>query len=99
LTVGGRAFSKHAVRDSAGYWGVCQGRNDVINEEALRCLNRIVENGVWNNVFALPHEVMAYEIRVIQGYGARWEFQQAGIVFRGFVEPPMEDGHAKKWRH
>jgi hypothetical protein len=39
---------------------------------------------------------MADEIRVIQSYGARREFQEAGIMFRGFVEPPMEDGHAKK---
>jgi len=62
-------------------------------------LNRIIENCLWNNVFALPHDLKAYEVRVPQGYGARWEFQQSGIAFRGFVEPPMEDGHAKKWRH
>jgi hypothetical protein len=99
LTVGGRALSKHAVRDSSRFWGVCTGTNDFINEEAMACLVRIIEHCVWNNVFVLPHGLMAYEVRIGQGYGARWEFHQAGITFRGFVEPPMEDGHLKKWRH
>jgi hypothetical protein len=99
LTVGGRAFSKHSIRDSARFWGYCQGPNDFINEEGLKCLNRVVLNGVWNNVFVLPHDAKAYEIRVPQGYGARWEFKQGGIAFRGFVEPMMEGGHEKRWRH
>jgi hypothetical protein len=99
LGVGGRAFSKHSVRDSARFWGFCKGPNDFINEEARKCLNRVVANVVWNNVFALPQEAKAYEIRVSQGYGARWEFKKNGIAFRGFVEPMMEDGHAKRWRH
>jgi hypothetical protein len=99
LSVGGRAFSKHSVRDSSRFWGVCGGSSDFVNECALKCLNRIIDNCVWMNVFALPHDLKAFEIRVRQGYGVRWEFHAGGIVFRGFVEPPMEDGHIKKWRH
>lgn len=99
LTVGGRAFSKHSVRDSNKFWGVTCGKTDAINTEARRCLDRIIVNAEWNNVFALPHDVKAYEVRVKQGYGARWEFKDGGVVFRGFLEPGMKNGHEKKWRH
>ena len=99
LTVGGRAFSKHSIRDSAKFWGVCSGKNDYINEEAVRCVDRIVARAAWNNVFALPGEAKAYEVRERIGYGVRWEFKKEGIMFRGFVEPVMKDGHEKRWRH
>ena len=51
---------------------------------------------------ALQREVesFAYEIRNALGYGARWEFKPNDkIFFRGFLEPPMENGHELKWRH
>ena len=100
LTVGGRALSKHSVRDSSKFWGVSSGTSDHINTSALKCLNHIVHNCIWNNVFALPHEIFAYEIRCFPGYGARWEFKSNGeIFFRGFLEPFIENGHAKKWHH
>ncbi|KAI3889010.1 hypothetical protein MKX03_012443 [Papaver bracteatum] len=37
------------------------------------------------------------EIRVVEGYGARWS--KEGSKFIGFLEPYMEDGHSKRWRH
>lgn len=100
MTVGGRALSKHSVRDSSKFWGESTGQVDKINSNALRCLNFIIENCVWNNVFALPHDAKAYEIRCNPGYGARWEFKSdTEIFFRGFLEPVVEDGHEKRWRH
>ena len=42
---------------------------------------------------------MQIEARVPEGYGARWALTADGARFRGFLEPPMEDGHAKRWRH
>ena len=44
------------------------------------------------------HDVEAFEIRQEAGYGARWMKTDAGWVFRGFVEPPMEAGHEKGTR-
>lgn len=100
LTCGGRAFSKHSIRDSSKFWGVCTGSNSIVNTNALKCIERIVATSVWNNVFILPLDVFAYEIRQERGYGARWEFKKDGsISFRGFLEPPMPDGHLLKWRH
>lgn len=34
------------------------------------------------------------EFRVIEGFGARWSI--SGDLFRGFLEPQMEDGHLKR---
>lgn len=99
LTVGGRALSKHSVRDSNKFWGSACGTTNAMNAAARRCLDRIIVNAEWNNIFALPHGVKAYEVRLRQGYGARWEFKDGGISFRGFLEPAMKDGHEKKWRH
>lgn len=99
MTHGGRALSKHSIRDSSCFWGKVQGTSSYVNASADSMLDLIVRNSVWHNVFALPHNLKAYEIRVLSGYGARWEFGEGYMIFRGFVEPPMEDGHAKKWRH
>lgn len=43
-----------------------------------------------------PHGVV-FEIRDANGYGARWS--KDGSKFIGFLEPYMEDGHSKGWRH
>jgi hypothetical protein len=37
------------------------------------------------------------EVRVMEGYGLRWTCD--GSFFRGFLEPHMEDGHSKGWKH
>ena len=48
------------------------------------------------------------EVRNILGYGARWEAdwslkgcpeQPVDVVFRGFLEPQMDDGFERGWRH
>jgi hypothetical protein len=44
----------------------------------------------------LPHNVSIIELRIKEGYGIRWETTGA---FRGFLEPQMENGHEKGWKH
>jgi len=55
------------------------------------------------------------EVRQVEGYGARWLVRFPGehegtrrnngfvspptVSFRGFLEPQMEDGHERNWRH
>lgn len=45
------------------------------------------------------------EIRVPEGYGARWSanwsdpMNPTNVQFRGFLEPMMENGHENRWRH
>ncbi len=103
LHKGGRAFTKHAIRASDGWWGVSTGTNHDKHATAEQAFERIWDNATWKNVFWLPHQVLAFEIRVQQGYGMR--FQRSVSVpewqFRGFVEPAVPDGqgHASRWRH
>ena len=71
-----------------------------MNKKAFEKLVQIIENSVWHNCIYLTQDCYAYEVRNKLGYGARWEFKKdAPIFFRGFVEPPMENGHEMKWRH
>ena len=51
---------------------------------------------MWVNVHIITHSDIIVECRVEQGYGMRWT---GDGVFRGFLEPQMEDGHAQRWRH
>ena len=45
------------------------------------------------------------EVRAVSGYGARWsgDWEEEGggkdVLFRGFLEPQMENGFEKRWRH
>mmetsp|Transcript_50451 Transcript_50451/g.129996 ORF Transcript_50451/g.129996 Transcript_50451/m.129996 type:complete len:99 (+) Transcript_50451:481-777(+) len=54
------------------------------------------------SLFYLPprtqHEQPVLEVRMKEGYGARW-YIDTPITFRGFLEPQMEGGHEKRWRH
>ena len=95
---------------SAGRWGTPSGPVSLINERSLRLLWKVMDNATWRNLHWLPHEVLVYEVRVAEGYGMRWSQDQVDRpdsikkenrpwVFRGFVEPSMENGHELKWRH
>jgi hypothetical protein len=86
-----------------------------INECALVLFNKVVDGATWRNLHWLPHQVLVYEVRVEEGYGMRWSQDRGELVvgegdggsvdtsmpwmFRGFVEPMMEDGHDVGWRH
>ncbi|KAG6820316.1 hypothetical protein H0H93_002403 [Arthromyces matolae] len=97
---------------NAGWWGSPAGPVSVINDGAVALFWRIIHAATWRNLHWLPHQVLVYEIRVPEGYGIRWS-QDKSIgtegseetntyqpwVFRGFLEPQMENGHELGWRH
>ena len=102
LTEGGKAFTKHFHRSRGGWWGQAKGSPEQINEMALRKVNEILDRANWRNIFYLPGEQPVCEYRVILGYGARWSWDLTTSqckAFRGFLEPPQEDGHEKGWIH
>ncbi|GMF24734.1 unnamed protein product [Phytophthora fragariaefolia] len=97
LTVGARAFSKHCARSSSGWWGEMKGNDAAKNARAERKVRELLAAATWKNVHSLPHAHATMEIRNALGYGARWDAETA--AFRGFLEPPMANGHEIKWRH
>jgi len=96
---------------SEGWWGTPSGPVSVINENALSLFRKVMDGATWRNLHWLPHQVLVYEVRVPEGYGMRWSQDQkldnddnnidvdGPWIFRGFVEPMMEDGHEMGWRH
>ncbi|KAI9026494.1 hypothetical protein CLU79DRAFT_833388 [Phycomyces nitens] len=100
LTVGARALSKHSHRDTQNkFWGVCTGTEKAKNEHANSVLANILCDSVWSNLHMLPHAKVVYEIRQSLGYGARWVLDDGKWLFRGFLEPQMEEGHSVGWVH
>ncbi|KIY64486.1 hypothetical protein CYLTODRAFT_425156 [Cylindrobasidium torrendii FP15055 ss-10] len=113
LTTGARAWSKHAARALAedGWWGRPSGPVAGINAKALELFYKVMDHATWRNLHWLPHQILVYEARVFEGYGMRWSRDCAKSeggeqdesphpwVFRGFVEPMMENGHEIGWRH
>ncbi len=86
LTVGGRAWSKHCGRDvTNGWWGAATGGAVVVNAHAEEIILRILDHATWTNLHILAHDVIVFEVRVTEGYGARWSAD--GSQFRGFLEP------------
>lgn len=90
-----------------GWWGTASGPIPVINEKALALFWKIMNYATWRNLHWLPHQVLVYEVRVAEGYGMRWaqdlsqpqSTTEKPWVFRGFLEPQMENGHELGWRH
>ena len=71
----------------------------VRNVAASKALVALFDDAAWLNVHHLPHDIYVFELRDKHGYGARWLANDPRATFRGFVEPPMEGGHDKGWRH
>lgn len=100
LTCGARALTKHALRDSSGYWGKYQGPVDEVNGLGASKFEFFKQNSVWHNIIFMPLDGRAYEIREADQHGARWKFLEDGsIAFLGFVEPPQQGGYENKYRH
>ncbi|ETK79886.1 hypothetical protein F441_14502 [Phytophthora nicotianae CJ01A1] len=97
LTVGARAFSKHCTRSSSGWWGELKGNDVAKNLRAETKVRELLAAATWKNIHSLPHAHATMEIRNALGYGARWDAETQN--FRGFLEPPMLNGHEIKWRH
>ncbi|KAJ7947475.1 RNA-binding ASCH domain protein [Quillaja saponaria] len=97
LTHGARALAKHTHRSSNRYWGSLDGSDSDKNTIAMDVINNIIAHCCWLNVHIVPPHGAVFEIRVADGYGARWT--KDGSKFIGFLEPYMEDGHLKGWKH
>ncbi|CEG47226.1 uncharacterized protein PHALS_03874 [Plasmopara halstedii] len=97
LTVGARAYTKHCTRSSSGWWGELKGNDAAKNVQAEAKVRDLLATATWKNIHSLPHGHATMEIRNSLGYGARWDAETRH--FRGFLEPPMLNGHAIKWRH
>jgi len=97
LSVGARALSKHYLRSTDGWWGDNKGSDPVKNRKAAEVVMKIFERAIWLNIHLLPHDVKIFEVRLPEGYGARWSHD--GLFFRGFLEPQMENGHEAGWMH
>lgn len=95
ISIGARALSKHAHRDSQGFWGKVIGLSEEDrNKKAFEKFKEIIRDWVWVNIHCLPPDIIEWRIK--EGYGCRWTTDQE---FRGFVEPVFPEGHHKKWRH
>ncbi len=114
LTVAGRAAAKHCHRGSDGWFGDAgTGSAPSRNARAAAIVARILARAVWWNTHlgAFEHweaadghvahaRALVLELRVAEGYGARWAIGPEGRPrFRGFLEPHSEDGHAAGWKH
>ncbi|XP_058094266.1 uncharacterized protein LOC131240181 isoform X9 [Magnolia sinica] len=97
LTDGARALAKHVNRSSDGWWGNFGGNDSDKNRLALNLISRLITHCCWMNTYVIqPHDCV-FEIRVVEGYGARWS--KDGSKFIGFLEPYTKDGHLKGWKH
>ena len=78
LTVAGRARAKHAHRsisiaDEDLYFGVCKGSTNEKSHAADAIVRTMICDAVWINVHVFGGvNVPILEIRVKEGYGARW---------------------------
>ncbi|GLT34895.1 hypothetical protein SLA2020_093850 [Shorea laevis] len=97
LTVGARALAKHADRSSNRHWGVLKGSDSSKNNHAVDIISDLIAHSCWLNVHVVQPHGAVFEIRRAQGYGARWS--NHGTKFIGFLEPYMDDGHSKGWKH
>ncbi|KAI3959244.1 hypothetical protein MKW92_014623 [Papaver armeniacum] len=89
----------HVHRGGNKWWGSFDDYSKDINKNkiALEVINQLISNCRWINIHIVPPYDGVLEIRVAEGYGARWS--KEGSKFIGFLEPYMEDGHSKRWRH
>ncbi|KAI9193866.1 hypothetical protein LWI28_000857 [Acer negundo] len=97
LTHGARALAKHANRTSDKYWGIFNGSDSDKNRLAMDVIGHLIAHCCWLNLHIVPPHGIVFELRVADGYGARWS--KDGKKFIGFLEPYMEDGHSKGLKH
>eukprot|EP00978_Attheya_sp_CCMP212_P032406 scaffold126363_cov52-Attheya_sp.AAC.1 len=111
-TVAARARTKHAHRGgSQSIFGTIRGGRVEQNQVTERIVSSLLRDAIWVNIHAFGGTgAPALEVRIASGYGARWSaewiqnnpddpFLPINVTFRGFLEPQMENGHEKKWRH
>lgn len=78
------------------------------NTQAEHVVHHILTEAVWISIHAfggVDESSSVVEVRTMEGVGARWSGfwivvdQVEDVVFRGFLEPQMENGHEQRWRH
>lgn len=97
LTVGARALTKHVDRCSDRSWGNIKGSDSDKNKFAMDVISDLIAHSHWLNVHVVQPHGTVFEIRKTLGYGDRWS--KDGTKFIGFLEPYMNDGHSKGWKH
>jgi len=111
MTVAGRARAKHSHRgETDQFFGVSRGNNIEKNEAAIAIIMDMIRDAAWINIHVFGTvEAPIMEVRNKMGYGARWSAdwnrnngewsKPSDVVFRGFLEPQMDEGFEKGWRH
>uniref|UniRef100_A0ACD6A2K0 Uncharacterized protein n=1 Tax=Avena sativa TaxID=4498 RepID=A0ACD6A2K0_AVESA len=97
LTDAARALSKHVHRSSDGWWGCLHGSDPDKNQLSSQVIDRLLRECCWINVHLTQPYGPVFEIRVHEGYGARWS--NDGLKFIGFLEPYSPDGFLNGWKH
>uniref|UniRef100_A0A0E0BHK3 ASCH domain-containing protein n=1 Tax=Oryza glumipatula TaxID=40148 RepID=A0A0E0BHK3_9ORYZ len=97
LTDAARAMAKHVHRSSDGWWGSFHGSDVNKNQLASEIIDRLLRECCWMNIHLTQPYGPVYEIRVHEGYGARWS--QDGSKFIGFLEPYSPEGFSRGWKH
>ncbi|KAK3031885.1 hypothetical protein RJ639_035195 [Escallonia herrerae] len=97
LTDGTRALAKHVNRSGGRYWGTFRGSDSDKNNLAVDAIGNLLAHSCWLNMHIVSPHGVVFEIRVSDGYGARWS--EDGTQFIGFLEPYSADGHLKGWKH
>lgn len=83
LTLAGRARSKHAhrsisVADEDLYFGICKGPTKEKNDAADLIVRAMIRDAIWMNIHVFGGvDVPVLEIRVKEGYGARWSVKNS----------------------
>ncbi|PPS04914.1 hypothetical protein GOBAR_AA15746 [Gossypium barbadense] len=72
LTHGARALAKHVNRSSNKYWGNLNGSDSNKNKLAMGVIVDLIINSCWLNMYTFQPHGDVFEIRVAEGYGARW---------------------------
>ncbi|KAD6453015.1 hypothetical protein E3N88_07720 [Mikania micrantha] len=72
LSDGARALAKHVNRSNGKFWGSFSGNDAHKNMLALKVINHLIAHSCWLNVHIVPPHGPVFEIRVQDGYGARW---------------------------
>ncbi|XP_020676855.2 uncharacterized protein LOC110095591 isoform X3 [Dendrobium catenatum] len=97
LTDAARSLAKHVHRSSEEWWGSFRGGDSEKNRLASEIVNHLLNECCWMNVYDIQTHNRVFEIRIHEGYGARWSHD--GSKFIGFLEPYTEEGHSKGWKH
>ena len=105
LTVGAKALAKHTIRHKDWWGGQLNGGEALKSHLALLKVEEIIQNTSWMNLHVLPGDLLTFEIRISEGYGARWCRRISDTQndnkwkFRGFLEPQQENGFEVGWKH